>query len=128
MNKNIWLSTLSALLLVTCNQTNAQAAPASLQAAMADLGALSSCESKILLAISAGQIAECGAKISATSPDSLRSSERSSSVRASLLRRVVVNKELQSQIDPNGIRVVGAFVRGTLDLSYSSVTFPISIQ
>jgi hypothetical protein len=49
-------------------------------------------------------------------------------IRASLIRWICVDYEARNLIDPEGIRVVGARIAGSLDLSLVNVPFPIVLR
>ena len=71
-------------------------------------------EAELLAAASAGRTAECGDG-GARRP-----------VDAALLRRCC--HQLKDQIDPRGLRLRGAAIRGSLDLAGLEVPFPVRFE
>jgi sRNA-binding regulator protein Hfq len=95
-------------------------------------GKLGDAEVKLLRAVAKGQWAVCGPNQKDDDPanDPSRSQQWGveREVRADVIRWLFVNSDCAEKVDPKGIRVHGAKIKGMLDLSYVSSTFPLVLR
>jgi hypothetical protein len=82
-----------------------------------------------LSAAGGGKLAYCG-NSRATDNDPKKSDnwDAARTIRAPLIRWLCVNREAVSWIDPRGISVEAAKIKGTLDLESATIPFPLRLQ
>src|SRR5258708_4748974 len=93
---------------------------------------LTEAEKTLLKAAANGIVAICGPKLDDHDPanDPAKSSvwDSNREIRADLIRWICVNRDVAAKVDPRGICVYAAKITGGLDLSYTSVTFPLGFN
>ena len=97
--------------------------------ALLKFGTLSRSEQLMLSAANTGQWAVCGPSLNGNDPlnDPKRSNgwDQGRFIRAELIQWVCLGHEASPLIGVSGLRVAGARITGSLDLSYGKVTFPL---
>ncbi len=100
--------------------------------ALSQTPALTEAEFKLLCAATIAQIAYCGPNQDDGDPDNNPDfganwgSERE--IRAGLIRWLCIDPEAVACIDPGGIVIHGARIRGLLELSFLTVPFPLTLM
>jgi hypothetical protein len=93
---------------------------------------LSEAELELLRTAPKGDFAWCGPSRkdddAANDPSGASGWEQERCIRAEVIRWMCVNRDAKERIDPHGIRVHGAKITGSLDLSYVSVPFGIALH
>ena len=94
-------------------------------------GDLNEAETKLLRAVVGGDIASCGPNQAINnSPEDASKDEEwvpKCEVRADRIYWLCTNLAAVEKVDSRGIKLFGALVTGTLDLSYVKVPFPLSL-
>lgn len=102
-----------------------------LQLATTRFGQLSEAEAKLLRAAPRGDFAVCGPsgdfEDPANDPSKADQWGPEREVRSGLIRWLCTDREAASRVDPAGIRLLGAKISGTLDLSFATVPFSLSL-
>ena len=93
---------------------------------------LTPAEAELLRAVRTPDFAVCGPNLSPSDPendsskgDMWRDTRR---IRADLIRWLCMDPQARSFIDPEGIEIFGARIRGDLDLSNLTIPFPLAMQ
>jgi hypothetical protein len=99
--------------------------------ARARFGDLKPAEIKLLAAIPRGELAICGPNADGTDPANDPAKAESwaadREIRADLIRWLCVDRVAKELVDPNGIRALGARILGSVDLSYVTVPFGLTL-
>lgn len=113
--------------------TTARKTKSLLDLAKEKFASLSEADEIILQAIPLGKVADCTLG-GAAEPAALFDNDEAypwgenRRVSAALLRWLAISPEARLHIDPQGIRVRGAYIAGILDLTYTDVPFPLAFN
>ncbi len=103
-----------------------------MQLALTRFTDLTESELKVLCAVTMGEFAYCGPSDDgddpANNPEHSDTWGGERAARAALIRWLCIDREASPLIDARGIRIQGARVIGELDLSFTSIQFPLLFQ
>jgi hypothetical protein len=88
-------------------------------------------ENKLLRAAAAGDVAVCGPEQGDALGEVARGRAKGTlrgRIDARVIRWLCVDPRASRHIDPKGIQVYGASIEGELDLSFTNIPFPVSLQ
>lgn len=88
---------------------------------------LSAAEEIVVRTAPAGIIADCRDLGGGGDPAEGRRWPYERNVRADLIRWLCIYGEARDQIDPRGVWILGARIMGALDLSFTTMTFPLAL-
>jgi hypothetical protein len=96
----------------------------------ADWGSLLPLERELLVNVMQGK-AVCGTKGFFNKKHHIPNSEwyaDDNTIRASILSRLILDKKAKGAIHPYGIRIIGAHIKGELNLDTATILFPLVLQ
>jgi hypothetical protein len=88
---------------------------------------LSEAEERVVRAASDGIMAYCLDLGGGDDPEEGRKWPDARKVRADLIRWLCIYKEARDQVDPRGVWILGALIMEAVDLSFTTMTFPLAL-
>jgi hypothetical protein len=92
---------------------------------------LTTIENKLLLSVATGDLLVCGPNSDPGNPENhpqkAEGWDENRQIRAGLIRWLCVDRQARTLVDPRGIRIHGAMIKDTLDLSYATVPFGLTL-
>jgi hypothetical protein len=92
---------------------------------------LTTIENKLLLSVATGDFLQCGPNSDRSNPENhpqkAEGWDENRQIRPALIRWLCVDPQARQLVDPRGIRIHGAMIKDTLDLSYATVPFGLTL-